>query len=533
MKKIVALICLIALILSMSAMTASAAGDWFDYERTTDPDYSFAVIGDIQTLAWYDQRVATTYTQTLFDWILNNKESRKIEYVFGLGDTIETLSSWDEGGYNTSVTNPGEWRITSTQIARLNGTIPYLVVRGNHDDEAGYHEYICTDDYKDQMTGFFCDETGTEPGLNGNSLSNSYRKIRIGTQKYLMLALDFDINDDVIEWANNIISENYDHKVIVAVHAYNSGGDGFLKGNIGQPGEDDETDGDANHDFFYFNGERLWDEIFSKHKNMLMVLNGHVSVTDPVINTRKAENGNTVFEILVDPQAHDDNLHQYGDGAGAFVMLLNFSNNGKTIEIEYISTTRDKHYKERNQKVLTVPEIDTNVHRHSYGDWMPHNDTHHKQLCECQDAEYAPHEWDEGEVTLEPTHLKEGEKLFNCTVCGATKTEAVAKLIKHEYGEWSKHNETLHAKKCACGGIEYEDHAWSKAKVTKEATAEAEGEKTSTCSVCGETKVEKIDKLAATKKSGCKGSLLGGSAAVVGCITLFGAAFVTRRKKIR
>ena len=121
MKRIIAAICLLALILSVGAFSACALSPtqyapdnpWFDYELGKDPDYSFAVIGDIQTLAWFDQREGTTYTKKLVDWILNNKDDRKIEYVFGLGDTIETLSSWDESGYNTSVTNPGEWSLNS------------------------------------------------------------------------------------------------------------------------------------------------------------------------------------------------------------------------------------------------------------------------------------------------------------------------------------------------------------------------------------------------------------------------------------
>ena len=63
MKRIISAICLLALILSMStlgALSTSAAGDWFDYELGKDPDYSFAVIGDIQTLACFDQRENTT-----------------------------------------------------------------------------------------------------------------------------------------------------------------------------------------------------------------------------------------------------------------------------------------------------------------------------------------------------------------------------------------------------------------------------------------------------------------------------------------
>ena len=91
-NKIIAIICLVATLLSMTtlgACSAAAAETWINYELSEEPDYSFAVIGDIQTLAWFDQRERTTYTKTLFDWILDNADDRKIEYVFGLGDITD------------------------------------------------------------------------------------------------------------------------------------------------------------------------------------------------------------------------------------------------------------------------------------------------------------------------------------------------------------------------------------------------------------------------------------------------------------
>ena len=40
----------------------------------------------------------------------------------------------------------------------------------------------------------------------------------------------------------------------------------------------------------------------------------------------------------------------------------------------------------------------------------------------------ANHSWDKGTVTKQPTYMAAGEKTFTCTVCGATKTETIAKL---------------------------------------------------------------------------------------------------------
>ena len=53
-------------------------------------------------------------------------------------------------------------------------------------------------------------------------------------------------------------------------------------------------------------------------------------------------------------------------------------------------------------------------------------------VLEGKPAETVPatgqHTWDNGKITLAPTTTKEGVKTFTCTVCKATKTEAVAKL---------------------------------------------------------------------------------------------------------
>ena len=40
----------------------------------------------------------------------------------------------------------------------------------------------------------------------------------------------------------------------------------------------------------------------------------------------------------------------------------------------------------------------------------------------------ASHKWDDGKVTTEPTTSAEGVRTFTCTVCGATRTEAIDKL---------------------------------------------------------------------------------------------------------
>ena len=348
-KRLLAILCAVALLLPMAALPTVAAtvnwtaeSYWTDYELTNTPDYSFAVIGDIQAITEHDVDNGHHYTQVLFDWILNNKASRNIQYVFGLGDSINTITSYPEENYSTSTHNPAEWKIAGDQYARFKGKIPYLAVRGNHDDVEGYHKAICTTDYQNQMTGFFYDPSN--PSASGNSMSNSYRKITIGNEKYLMLGLDYNIynNAAVRSWANEVIAANPDHIVIVTLHAYYNSFGGMLNGNVGKPGTD-KTDGEEWIDLEYFSATQLWNEIFSQHANIAAILCGHAEVDQPIIKTHTGKNGNDVLEILVNPQKADFDRQLDGIRRCGFVFMINVSNGGKTLEFEYISTVRERY----------------------------------------------------------------------------------------------------------------------------------------------------------------------------------------------
>ena len=48
------------------------------------------------------------------------------------------------------------------------------------------------------------------------------------------------------------------------------------------------------------------------------------------------------------------------------------------------------------------------------------------------EADHTTHIWDAGKVTKEPTETAEGVKTYTCTVCGATRTEAIPKLTPQD-----------------------------------------------------------------------------------------------------
>lgn len=141
-------------------------------------------------------------------------------------------------------------------------------------------------------------------------------------------------------------------------------------------------------------------------------------------------------------------------------------------------------------------EVITKTNTHTYGDCVKIDDAKHKHTCSvCNYVETVSHKWNSGTVTKQPTHTAFGAKAYTCVDCGASKTEQVAKLTEHTYGEWTKYNETQHKKTCACGDVQYANHNWDAGIITTPATNESTGIITYTCQVCGEVKTEIIPKV--------------------------------------
>ncbi len=116
-------------------------------------------------------------------------------------------------------------------------------------------------------------------------------------------------------------------------------------------------------------------------------------------------------------------------------------------------------------------------------------------------AEHEPGEW---VVTLEPTCEAAGSRQKVCTVCGIVCEEEVAEALGHTEGEpqilteASCTEDGMSITKCSvCGTvlsegiIEKTGHSWS-FTVTREASCEAAGEETGTCSGCGATQTKEI-----------------------------------------
>lgn len=67
-------------------------------------------------------------------------------------------------------------------------------------------------------------------------------------------------------------------------------------------------------------------------------------------------------------------------------------------------------------------------HVHKYTEWQHYSDVHW-QVCSCgAKSNTAPHTWNSGVVTTQPTGSTNGVKTYTCTTCGRVKTETIPAL---------------------------------------------------------------------------------------------------------
>ncbi len=292
---------------------------------TSNRAYSFAVVGDPQYMVSKVKNPGVIY-----DWIVDNVESKNIKYVLGVGDITDTnlIADWD---------------LAKEAITKMDGVVEYSLIRGNHDFNRG--------DSNDQFNLHFATHspyTNQFDNYGGyyidGSVENTYRTMSIGETDWLFLNLDYDPSNAILTWACSVIEEHPNHKVVISTHAYmyNDGSRYDFGDMIYEDGSSFDYNWSASN-----LGDNLWKKVASRYENVQMVLSGHV-VSDQIrVLQSKGVHGNTVTQMLIDGQALDSKLKDAG-GAG-LVAILYFDEAGENISVEYYSTVKGMYFKTENQ----------------------------------------------------------------------------------------------------------------------------------------------------------------------------------------
>lgn len=291
--------------------------EWLDPEKVPFPEdfaYSIAILGDPQIVTGYNKEDMHYFC----DWLLENKEKHKIEYVLNVGDITDF--NYDE-----------EWEAVREEVFRLNGKIPYALVRGDHDILQGkypslaeanksFSKYFDVSPYKETVEEW-CED-----------LTNSYRRVEICGNKYLIMTLDKNPSGNVLKWAGKVIEANPDYRVIITTHCFlKSDGTWLMTGESSAPKS--------------VGADVLWSRLLRKYANIEFIISGHMYAWEVVWTKKTGDRGNVVNQILVNPQGPDMDR----EGVTCSIAMLYFSADGKDVQVRYYSTLQDKYVYRKSQ----------------------------------------------------------------------------------------------------------------------------------------------------------------------------------------
>ena len=152
-------------------------------------------------------------------------------------------------------------------------------------------------------------------------------------------------------------------------------------------------------------------------------------------------------------------------------------------DIPDISVTDSSIATYSNGKISGVKEGNTTLTASLYG--LTITDMPTITVHECDNH------WNDGEITTEPTCIKEGIKTFTCTICGDTKTETISKAAdKHLHSEIRDKKDAT----CKDEGYTGDTYCTDCGEITTSPTCKDTGVKTFTCTICGNTKTETVKK---------------------------------------
>ncbi len=225
-------------------------------------------------------------------WIAENLASQRIAFVSHVGDIVDKNVD-------------GQWAVAKQHMDVLHGKVPYGIVVGNHDmtgegDSSLFQKYFPAERFAgfDWYGGSFEGDL-ERPGHSGNN-ANSYQLFSAEGVDFIILHLECNAPDNVVAWANGLLGEHANRKAIISTHMdlgplhrpkNNAGYVSDPKGRMAWK----KCHRDRGN-----TPEQLWDKLYSKHANLIMVCSGDQSRTSALYLPRKGDNGNVVHGLLSD-----------------------------------------------------------------------------------------------------------------------------------------------------------------------------------------------------------------------------------------
>ncbi len=271
-------------------------------------EFSVVLLPDTQ---FYALRYPSTFkAQTR--WIAKSRAALGIAAVVHLGDITHR---------NTA----REWRVADHAFRLLDGVVPYSVLPGNHDGLS--HGRTDTRHFNHYFGPRRFDSRPWYGGHLGDTNDNNYILFEAKGMKFMVVSLAYGTPKSALAWANKVVAEHPQRRVIVATHAYmDRDHTRLVRGDRYAVQQDAWTDGDE-----------IWNRLVKRHENIFLVVSGHIHGGGYA--TAEGVHGNPVHQVLADLQS----LERGGSG---YLTVLTFSPYDDEIRVRTYSPTLDKELRD-------------------------------------------------------------------------------------------------------------------------------------------------------------------------------------------
>ena len=244
-------------------------------------------------------------------WVRRQAGEDNIKFAIHLGDiTEDNLKS--------------EWKTADTAMRQLEGVVPYSVLPGNHD---GINNGPGTDRYNATFPPSRFANRPWYGGHRGKTNDNNYCFLNAAGISFLIVSLEYGATDDVLAWANALVAKHRDKQVIVATHCYMYYDDTRLgPGDDYSPHEKSKKRND---------GEQIWEKFIKRHRNIFLVVSGHVKGDGAGRLVSEGNAGNKVHQILANYQTLEN-------GGNGWLRTLKFVPEENEIRVTAYSPTLDE-----------------------------------------------------------------------------------------------------------------------------------------------------------------------------------------------
>jgi hypothetical protein len=266
----------------------------------TPSDFSVVLLPDTQ---YYSESHPTIFQQQT-QWIVNNRTAWNIQAVLGEGDIVNTPG------------NAYEWTNADQAIQALDvADIPYALAIGNHDYDNIAPTTRSTVAYNNMFGVARYASKTWYGGHYGTTNESFYITFTTNGQKYIVLALEYYPRTLILDWANDLMTNNPDAIFLITTHAFE-----YTDG-----AREDVCDTNDMRNSGQ-NAESVWESVLKEHPNVQLVVSGHVIGNNTAHRTDVGLNGNLVHQIFT-------NFQNLTNGGNGYLRILKFRPSLNTIEV--------------------------------------------------------------------------------------------------------------------------------------------------------------------------------------------------------